>query len=71
MFRSDELSGYELQCEERRVPGKSPFTVYRLISPAGASQGVSKFESAAYAQALAAFELAVTLHRSRLVRRAR
>lgn len=65
VIRSDELSGYELQCEERRVPGRSPVTVYLLISPLGAAAGLSQYETADYGSAVATFELMVALHRAR------
>ncbi|MHB8286812.1 MAG: hypothetical protein ACYDD1_19335 [Caulobacteraceae bacterium] len=71
VIRSDEMSGYELQCEERRVPGKSSFTIYRLISPAGAARGVSLFDAFELTTALSAFDLAVAIHRCRTVKGAR
>lgn len=65
IIRADELSGYELQTEERGLPGKPFLTVYRLISPLGAALGLSQFETAEYGSAIATFDLMVALHKRR------
>jgi hypothetical protein len=65
IMRSDEMSGYELQSEERKVSGRPSLTVYRLISPMGAALGLSQFETAEYGAAIATFDLMVALHRVR------